>query len=398
MLFVRDTGTAIGHYLMAANLDGSGPGLYDGQFGTSNILGRPVFALPKGWGEASLLRFDGSGRPYEPTSIRSAETVQGEGAGSGRNSNLDKDLDATRAILRQIREGAATGAQRATGQDLGASAPGTLSVTAQIYEVMGTLQKPKGALAETSERSGTLRPSAFSGRGDSMGRLLHTGQVGFASMSGESSLFVTHPQFRQPLGPMALAGLAGIENGGMLTARYFEPKNSAPYLSLIGQHPFYDGYRSVNLNLGPKPYVDISQMFLKPDFQGAGLASRAVATIARTAQEAGIDRLKLLAVGAGPLSGIPNPDGYNGYYTWPVLGFDGYASVSSLEKINSATGRSLRAGSKVIDVIGTPGGRTLWKTYGSPFHAEFDLSSPNTRSMRTLTHYLSGKGIYPYPW
>lgn len=86
------------------------------------------------------------------------------------------------------------------------------------------------------------------------------------------------------------------------------------------------------------------------------------------------------------------PGGYNGYYTWPRLGYD--VSIEKASKYASVPA-SLGPIRRVSDLMKTEEGRAWWKENGGWTAMEFDLKA-DSQSMKVLTAYAQAKG-YPVP-
>jgi hypothetical protein len=98
------------------------------------------------------------------------------------------------------------------------------------------------------------------------------------------------------------------------------------------------------------------------------------------ARAAGFSQIKTNAAGD-----IDDPK-YNGYYTWPLLGYD--QPIVGLPQENEI--RQLFPQAKTIqDLYESPSGRDWWFVNGSWLtQAKFDLRD-GSRSMRVLERYLN---------
>jgi len=106
---------------------------------------------------------------------------------------------------------------------------------------------------------------------------------------------------------------------------------------------------------------------------------------------------QIVTVGSGSKQKASNPNGkssgFNGYYTWPRLGYSGEMSDDQFQKlpadIRSAMGSS-RDVRKLFDTV--PGGPEAWKEHGDDIGLTFDLT-PGSVNMVALEKYLTKRGL-----
>jgi hypothetical protein len=97
-------------------------------------------------------------------------------------------------------------------------------------------------------------------------------------------------------------------------------------------------------------------------------------------QAAGVARICTYA------EGQPGDPEFNGYYTWPRLGYDGKIPDRAWVRIPEALRSRMGDSRSVLDLFSLPGGKEAWKQYGCAIKVSFDLT-PGSRSMRTLEAY-----------
>ena len=98
-------------------------------------------------------------------------------------------------------------------------------------------------------------------------------------------------------------------------------------------------------------------------------------------RDAGVSSIETLA--AGRSGGI-----FNGYYTWPRMGYDGTMDEEAFRRLPAELRRQMGTSRSVLDLFDKPGGKEAWKEHGSDIYdATFDLSE-NSRSMKTLIAYI----------
>ena len=184
--------------------------------------------------------------------------------------------------------------------------------------------------------------------------------------------------FGRKLKPRDYADLVGTPSGATILLDNDDDNN----MTISVMHPLYDGAQIRAL------YKESGQVFMINDYFVAkrdapkGLGSRVLARQVKFAYLMGVRELSLQASG-GPSSSI-----YNGYYTWPRLGF--IIDLSRKSHVLEAAGFS---GVKdTADLFKRPGGKEWWRTNGWGGSATFDLQ-PGSRSHTILSEYLAQKGI-----
>jgi hypothetical protein len=87
-------------------------------------------------------------------------------------------------------------------------------------------------------------------------------------------------------------------------------------------------------------------------------------------------------------AGKPNdPDGFNGYYTWPRLGYDGTIPRKIHEQLPEEFRQKLGESRSVFDLFSLPGGKEWWNKNGADIvDAFFDLT-PGSRNLERLEKY-----------
>ena len=174
-----------------------------------------------------------------------------------------------------------------------------------------------------------------------------------------------------------LAVLTGAPDGATV---YLETMPG--YIKMIVHHPWYVGasYRSIQSN-ADGPSMTNGGLDLRDDAP-QGVGTRIFAGQVRAASAAGLVDIGIIASG---FQGSP----YNGYYTWPRLGFRGNISPGRQKEIADATGIHATT---VHELMRTPEGRGAWLTHGAETHMAFDLAQ-GSESQRVLAAYMEAKGI-----
>ena len=78
-------------------------------------------------------------------------------------------------------------------------------------------------------------------------------------------------------------------------------------------------------------------------------------------------------------------EGFNGYYTWAVLGYKPENEKEVMRKFSIKSGTTIYK--NFNEVVRTSEGRKLWKKFGFTFDGEFDLKK-GSDSVKTLDMYM----------
>lgn len=114
-----------------------------------------------------------------------------------------------------------------------------------------------------------------------------------------------------------------------------------------------------------------------------GFGTRVFASQVKAAVESGGYR-RIATHAAGDIEDTT----FNGYYTWPRLGYDAPLRRAEIELLPA----NLQHSRTVLDIMATPEGRAWWKENGTGRDMVFDLAE-NSRSRRTLDAYLKEQDI-----
>ena len=143
--------------------------------------------------------------------------------------------------------------------------------------------------------------------------------------------------------------------------------------------------RKLILNDDGSMVLSNQAFFIRPNAQGSGFGTEAFAAQVRGCVGAGVAKIVTCA-GRGSYNGAP----MNGYYTWPLLGYDAPLTGAQKKKLPP----DLRGAETVQDLYATPAGKAWWKENGVTTAMEFDVS-PGSRSLAVLNAYLAGRGKGP---
>jgi len=120
-----------------------------------------------------------------------------------------------------------------------------------------------------------------------------------------------------------------------------------------------------------------------PSLRGQNIGTRMLATQVEQASRLGVKYIKTYAAGDA------RDSRYNGYYTWPRLGYDAdldsWYSKKAYDKLGMVA-------TQVSDLMKTQAGRDFWKKYGESIDVKFRLKK-DSLSRRVLREYLAKKGM-----
>lgn len=178
-----------------------------------------------------------------------------------------------------------------------------------------------------------------------------------------------------------LAEVAGAMVGSSIDVTVFKSK----YLMIFIKHKDYTATRIIL-----DKTIENEEIYVKKTNKGLG--TKIFLQQVRVAFDNGFENIKAIASGN-------NGSDYNGYYTWPRLGYDALLSRSmfsgSKDVLNQADkllNFSKNNKLRISDLMKTKDGRYFWKQYGSGMKMIFDLK-PNSLSRRVLEKYAKEKGI-----
>ncbi len=152
----------------------------------------------------------------------------------------------------------------------------------------------------------------------------------------------------------------------------------------------------VSIQLRPTdsgPDIHIDEYSVGGSFQGKGAATRAIANLLAVGRRLGASHASLSAVGYGPQSWEKeNRRGgvANGYYTWPMLGFDRTFDEDERGHLQ-ALPEPFRAAKRLSELLSTPGGPAAWKRHGWSVSCDFPLNRDDTPGAKVLANYLAAK-------
>jgi hypothetical protein len=181
------------------------------------------------------------------------------------------------------------------------------------------------------------------------------------------------------------AALVGAPNGALVELIW---EAGGDRLRVQTSHPLFDGKqeRVVRLGKDGKPYIHNEQFALKKDAP-PGMGTLIFERQVEGARAVGIERITLFA------GGSPTSESYNGYYTWPRLGFNTPLRVA----MGLGSPVPVKRGALPPEYVGlpdlhalfkAPGGAAWWKANGGAHAAEFD-ARPDSPHSAVLADYIA---------
>lgn len=139
-----------------------------------------------------------------------------------------------------------------------------------------------------------------------------------------------------------------------------------------------------------------NDIFEKGEIKEDGLGAKMLLHQARSAQAFGIRSISTDAAGYGKAYARDagrREDSFNGYYTWPRLGYDGKIGKDARERYRDRLTQILGKDpndATISELISTKEGREFWKQHGTREYLHFDPTH-GSRSMRALEAYVDEK-------
>lgn len=180
--------------------------------------------------------------------------------------------------------------------------------------------------------------------------------------------------------PQKVASLVGAPDNARIDV-------FADYSGLVANvdHPDYYAMRTF-FEFQGKRGIRNNSFEMNDSAKGKGLGTEIFARQVEAASKEGFDYISTGAIGSKDTS-------YNGYYTWPRLGYD--TSLTDLK--GQSNPQALQQAKKqfpeaetLLDVMATKAGREWWKDNGGDVELKFDLT-PGSRSLKVLETYRKEK-------
>ena len=196
-----------------------------------------------------------------------------------------------------------------------------------------------------------------------------------------------------------LRSLIGSTNASRLATVVGAPQGSAVNVTwnqsvsrVDIEHPKFQATLVLHGDEESTKWIEYEYLRVDSEHQGKGIGTDVAVQQILGAQKYGkdIQYVKLHAAGGStPMEGFTGQ--YNGYYTWPRLGYD--QPIALIANSDPDAFAKIRAkwptAETVLDIMSTLEGRQWWKENGVELlDARFDLS-PGSRSMQILEAYVN---------
>ena len=194
--------------------------------------------------------------------------------------------------------------------------------------------------------------------------------------------------FGRDLTPSELAALAMVQEGGTVDITPPPDWFTEPQLELHGQGQ--QGSRSllthrfIKGGMPSDPGLRIENDFIAlPKAAPPGAGTQLLVNQVETARALGIGKIEIAQA-----AGSAKDERFNGYYTWPRLGFE--SRPSNFENLRlpkrSDPTKTGWANATIQDVLSVPGGREAWQKKGRDIGLTFDTGA-SSRSSQVLDRY-----------
>ena len=181
------------------------------------------------------------------------------------------------------------------------------------------------------------------------------------------------------ISPKQWAALAGARDGSIVELRSHGSDAHAG-VTMVVRHPSIVSQRR-SIYRDPDGTMIMENEIFKLTDTGKGQGSDAFASQVHWARKMGIEKIETTAV-------RDDAEGYNGYYTWPRLGYDG--KLTAFRKGQLPQWLKDKKPQTVRDLFDIEGGKEWWKESGGSVNMEFDLRE-GSRSLEVLRNYLKEK-------
>lgn len=248
----------------------------------------------------------------------------------------------------------------------------------------------KGSYFEECERdphTGYCKPRGGGGEGGSSEPSKSV--IEFERGSDEKSVSVAMKKLiGENADPEDAAALVGLPRGAKVALGASRSDGS---LRIDAEHPDLAGRFVSIVNKGR---IYISLIVVSASAQGRGVGTAVFSNMVDKARQLGLKTIECHAAG----SAAEKDSGYNGYYTWPRLGFDEPLKQVFGKVEMDQVQREFPGAETVLDVMEREGGAQWWKENGRDMYgATFDLSD-GSRSMRVLEAYRKERAAREKGW
>ena len=183
-----------------------------------------------------------------------------------------------------------------------------------------------------------------------------------------------------------LAMMGGLDEKGntisVTTPAGYSPDDIPRAVYLDGDGPYVEDWQRSVSSAAPRTMIN-DYLRLRDDAP-PGMGARMLAQQADALERLGFEKIICEAEGGQDKDGRP----FNGYYSWPRLGYDGPIPREVLRDMPA----QFQGARHVSELMRTKEGRDYWKQHGTTFPATFTLAK-GSASRRILAAYLEEKHL-----
>ncbi len=163
-------------------------------------------------------------------------------------------------------------------------------------------------------------------------------------------------------------------------------------IGIVVSHPSIASCdRELSRDASGRVFCYNSILQLKTSAQGTGFGTEFFAAQVEGLRAVGVEYMEVDAAGER------TDRHWNGYYTWPRLGYDGQIPRHLIQSLQAAESQgkisvpvTLHYGLRVLELMETPEGRNAWKQYGGRMDMTFELD-PTSWNSQYLELYLQAR-------
>lgn len=182
------------------------------------------------------------------------------------------------------------------------------------------------------------------------------------------------------LTPEMASAITGASHGG--TVEVSVMRHNTPFLELAAKTDTYKSNRMLQRDKNGKLYLYNDHFEVDKAHQGQGIGAQVLAHQVQEAEKLGVSYIATTAAG---YKGHPK---YNGYITWPKLGYDGPLEQGYKDELPD----EFQKANTIQELFAMPGGAKAWEDHGSDIELTFDLTK-GSKSRRILGAYMAKKGL-----
>lgn len=317
-----------------------------------------------------VLDDDYHGYTLRQTSIGTVQTISPDGNDTIAHANIER---AQQYVDRQRDNSQEYRGHTITRDDSGRLVTTSPGGYTQTHNSMADLQRNVDTVEAPSENGGTQSYIPE-------GREKH--KLGDKEIYVNRDDDVTTADLRKVNKNLTLAravALVGPQDGAEVTV--YKPGEYDSGVVVTVDHPDYTAERRINSD----GTIDNMHFKKKSGSTAKGIGVAVVYDQVSAAVKQGFKELNLLAAGSGTGTHELNRDGnYNGYYTWPRMGYDADLEGNYNPELQSHINK--KGAKRVSDLMRDDLGRYLWQKHGRGMNMSFDLTK-GSLSRKMLSAY-----------